>query len=500
MLRRAILSRALSTEAAGAVSSSSSGSSSSEAWLAPRRQALKHALRQTVVSADDPAAADSAGPDLTGVETISSSDRTLLYSAELDGRVVGVGGSTDADVEPPQPEFEVHSAGLGSMLLAKIPPFSKVYTKKGTVIGQSENVASTFSMEGSPLHAAMRRLGGGPLFFQQMSTQRAAGDVMIAPKAIGDIAVVDMDGTGEFFVRRHSFLASTTNISLSMRLTSLRMTTDAGIVHYRVSGKGRLAITTYGGLYRLLLGPGEKYLVSPKHLIAWDASMTPAEYLPDTANTAASTSSTSKTQVPESDTVLMTVSVPPPTTTAPGAAEGAAQPSSPPEQAGVAQQAWLMASSAWRGALGLMPRMNARLKRWVLGEQELVQLQGPGEMYVASRVLPRFELLKSMSSPTSDTAATAEQQPTKPLPAQHAVQVISLNDTATVTTVVRPSPSQQSSTEEETVTATMMPQESSGKDGSVTERPSGVLGGVAGTVSAITQSVRSGVQKVTKRQ
>ena len=41
------------------------------------------------------------------------------------------------------------------------------------------------------------------------------------------------------------------------------------------SGRGTLVITSYGGLFRLILEKGEKYQVSKRHLVAWDANMSP---------------------------------------------------------------------------------------------------------------------------------------------------------------------------------------------------------------------------------
>jgi hypothetical protein len=60
-----------------------------------------------------------------------------------------------------------------------------------------------------------------------------------------------------------------------------------GLFNYRISGKGTLAITGYGGLYRLILQPNEEYLISPKHLIAWDAAMDPTPEIGDDVDKAA---------------------------------------------------------------------------------------------------------------------------------------------------------------------------------------------------------------------
>ncbi|KNE64009.1 hypothetical protein AMAG_09069 [Allomyces macrogynus ATCC 38327] len=376
-------------------------------WLAARKTALGSSIRQSLqntIQAVQPGIRDAGAQDVSitkaaeGVASITPSEidaATTRGAAGTDDLVRRIVTIEDVIATPlpdlpvvaqQAPEFTVVSAGLGSMLVAKLPPGTKVYTQKGVSVGQSASIRTFVAAGGSPLASLKRKLQGGPMFFQVFSTPKAeSGDVLIAPKGIGDLAVLEMDGSAEYYIRRHSYLASTTGISLNMRLSGLTMSPDTGIVHYRASGKGKLAITTYGGLYRLVLTSGEVYRVSPKHLIAWNTSMIPEpvnadQVIPEEMLAASKTDATGTT-----------VAVTTATTTE--------------EESGPAR-AWTVVKDMARDAMssfrGIGQGVRSRIKYWALGQEELVELTGPGDVYIASRILPRFDLLRNMSSTNAE--------------------------------------------------------------------------------------------------
>lgn len=106
---------------------------------------------------------------------------------------------------------------------------------------------------------------------------------MVAPQRIGEIATVDIRGSSKYALRRDAFLAKTGKVSLEIGLQGVKGKNAVRssssflftvlIVHaqglsnklvHTVSGPGTVAISHYGGLYRLSLGAGEEYLVNPR--------------------------------------------------------------------------------------------------------------------------------------------------------------------------------------------------------------------------------------------
>ncbi|KAI9014919.1 mitochondrial biogenesis AIM24-domain-containing protein [Gaertneriomyces semiglobifer] len=158
--------------------------------------------------------------------------------------------------------------------MANIPANSQVFSAKNSALAFSPAVKHTRAVQGSTTEAISSTLKGGALLWDKFSTENAGGDLILAPRRIGDIASLTMDGTAEYYVRRDAFLAGTGTLLVSSSLRGFGLG-SGGLFSYRVQGKGAIAISTYGGMFRLVLAPGEEYHVDPRHIVAWNASLQP---------------------------------------------------------------------------------------------------------------------------------------------------------------------------------------------------------------------------------
>ncbi|KAF9286015.1 hypothetical protein BGZ68_003323 [Mortierella alpina] len=254
------------------------------------------------------------------------------------------------------PEFEVVSAGLGSMLHVRLPSRSELYAAPGAAVGSSADVKSELSTASNALKALGRRLAGGSLYFQKFTTDNVAGDVLLAPEHMSDIAAIRMDGTSEYYVRRDAFLARSPRVILQLGLAKAGLGITNFFAH-RVTGRGTLAIASYGGIYRLVLAPKEEYLVNPRHLIAWEAGSSPA----------ASRLAIDPTHVAEPET----------------------------------RSSKILSNPYVASTLNVASRIAERAGNVFFGKQEFVRLQGPGDFYLCSRVRPSTEILKQITSSTT---------------------------------------------------------------------------------------------------
>ncbi|KAI8356816.1 mitochondrial biogenesis AIM24-domain-containing protein [Mortierella sp. GBAus27b] len=294
--------------------------------------------------------------------------------------VIGINNATKWIRQPSvaDPEFEVVSAGLGSMLHVKLPSRSELYAAPGAAVGSSGDVQSELSIASNPLKALGRRLAGGSLYFQKasFSTSNVAGDVLLAPQYMSDIAAIRMDGTSEYYIRRDAFLARSPRVILQLGLAKAGLGVTNFFAH-RVTGRGTLAIASYGGIYRLVLAPEEEYLVNPRHLIAWEAGASPA------------------------------------------ASRLAIDPSAQAEPE--SRSSKILSNPYVASTLNVASRAAERLGNVLFGKQEFVRLKGPGDFYLCSRVRPSTEILKQITSSTSKLpvifpapVAPAPPKPTTP--------------------------------------------------------------------------------------
>ncbi|CAG8432874.1 4703_t:CDS:2 [Diversispora eburnea] len=280
----------------------------------------------------------------------------------------------------PDPKFEIISPGtLGALLLIKLPPRSEIFAAPGTAIAVSSKVNVERTTDGNVVIAVGRKLAGGSLIYHKYTTFSHPGDVLLGPNNLSDIAAIEMDGTSEYYVRKGALLARGPRVNINIRrvrgMGALNSFTN------RVTGRGTIAISNYGSIYRLVLNSEEAYLVNAKHLIAWnsktDPKIAPSLITPSTIDRrrlfkgikAKISNATSSFF----DTIRNSPSVKP--------------------------------------ALENMKRITVKTRKWAFGGPEFLQLDGPGDFYMSTRIEPVLGGFKSLTSPSVEEIVAAEPEP-----------------------------------------------------------------------------------------
>ncbi|KAG0316415.1 hypothetical protein BGZ99_006924 [Dissophora globulifera] len=304
--------------------------------------------RRDALGSSTNAGAEDSTKDSTGVS--GSAEPTKTPKKGIMSILPGINNASKWIKQPSvaDPEFEVVSAGLGSMLHVKLPSRSELFAAPGAAVGSSTD----------------------------FSTANVAGDVLLAPQHMSDIAAIRMDGTSEYYIRRDAFLARSPRVILQLGLAKAGFGITNFFAH-RVTGRGTLAIASYGGIYRLVLAPNEEYLVNPRHLIAWEAGASPA------------------------------------------ATRLAIDPTHQAEPE--ARSSKILSNPYVASTLNIASKIAERMGNVLFGKQEFLRLQGPGDYYLCSRVRPSTEVLKQITSSTTKLpvifpapVAPAPPKPTTP--------------------------------------------------------------------------------------
>ncbi|KAG0243306.1 hypothetical protein BGW41_002491 [Actinomortierella wolfii] len=367
-----------------------------------RIQARREALAFTST------ATESTGSSTEESNASTSQEPKKSFTRGIMSVIPGINNASKWVKQPSvaDPEFEVVSAGLGSMLHVRMPARSELFAAPGAAVGSSANIGSELSTASNPLKALGRRLAGGSLYFQKFSTTETEGDVLLAPKHMSDIAAIRMDGTSEYYVRRDAFLARSPRIILQLGIAKAGFGLTNLFAH-RVTGRGTLAIASYGGIYRLVLNEKEEYLVNPRHLIAWEAGTSPAA----------------------------TRLILDPTKTA------------EPEK----RDSKILSNPYVASALNIASRVTERAGSVLFGKQEFIRLQGPGDFYLSSRIRPSTEAIKQITSSFSNLpvvfpAPTAPAPPPKVPGPPHAYASVTKDGHVTISKSTTSSSSSSTST------------------------------------------------------
>ncbi|KAJ1721101.1 hypothetical protein LPJ53_004335 [Coemansia erecta] len=313
---------------------------------------------------------------------------------------------------PQDPHFTPLDTPHGTLLQAKLPPFSAFYAHANSTLGQPPTAHTKTRMLGAT--SPLRPLLGRPAFVSEISTAEDAADVLLAPRLPGALAVIPVSGAeGGYFVRsacvlaRTKFLARTTWDALGAMFHPLAFD--------RVDGRGALVINSFGGIHRLVLDAGEQYLVDPRYILAWSAALhvelpdgqkaTAAHRTaqPDTRAASASAAGSQQQQPPVAPLMSAGLAVEnKPAWPAPSPAKPAQVASASTQDSGrsaaaraagkVAASAgdaarWLLAAST--GAVKTASWAASRTARRLAGVPDLYRVTGPGEIYVSTRLIPK---------------------------------------------------------------------------------------------------------------
>ena len=124
------------------------------------------------------------------------------------------------------------------------------------------------------LGKTLGRMFSGEGFFIQRFKAKEDGELILAPQFLGDIQLVEMDGSISYRLGRSTFLASTSEIDVTTKSGGIGgMFSGEGLIQMQASGVGTLVISSYGAIIKKELQPGETYIVDSNHMVLWDSKM-----------------------------------------------------------------------------------------------------------------------------------------------------------------------------------------------------------------------------------
>ncbi|KAF1796637.1 mitochondrial biogenesis AIM24-domain-containing protein [Mucor lusitanicus] len=288
-----------------------------------------------------------------------------------------VGKDVDMENET-EPIFEVVNAGVGSALLVKLPPDTEITAATGSALGLSTKVISKLALDKGTVASVGRKLVGDPMFYQKYYTKSAAGDILLAPPRLGEITTIELKNSTKYIMRRDAFLAKTEKVTFDLGVNH----DDTGLLNkliHTVSGPGTLALSHYGGIYRISLAAGEEYQANPRNLIMWDKRTKPTRLHARHPVVPSPKSKLRKYEVVRN----------------------------------------IVDSPSLQPKLQYLDSLSKSIRNLMLGAPDFVKLKGPGDFYLASRVEPRFEksrLLNAIAA-ANDSASQLFEKSTEIFPA-----------------------------------------------------------------------------------
>ena len=159
-----------------------------------------------------------------------------------------------------------------SLLKVELEPGEAITAEPGAMVYMKGDIEIKTS-SGGILKGIMRSMLGGESFWLNTYRARSHAEIWFAPSLPGDIEALNIDGKG-LIIQDTSYLAHHGDISIGTAWRGFRgLLAEGELFWLKAEGRGLVWVTSYGGLEKLELKPGERVIVDNFHFVAMDDGM-----------------------------------------------------------------------------------------------------------------------------------------------------------------------------------------------------------------------------------
>jgi uncharacterized protein (TIGR00266 family) len=153
-----------------------------------------------------------------------------------------------------------------------LDPGDGIRAESGAMVSMSPTITMESKMHGGIGKAIGRLFGGESAFQTTFTATQGAGEVLLAPPAVGDIVSMNLNGEG-MMVTSGSYLAGDLSLNVETKATLKGFFAGEGLFIMRVSGSGALLLSAFGAIHALQLQAGQPYIVDTGHIVAFSETM-----------------------------------------------------------------------------------------------------------------------------------------------------------------------------------------------------------------------------------
>lgn len=168
-------------------------------------------------------------------------------------------------------KLDVLYPGTNSMIKFELEAGEKIKAESDAMVAMSPTIDLEGKLEGGVMAGLGRMLSGEKFFFQTLVANRGKGYALLAPSTPGDVSVIDLDGSVEYNIQKDGFLAAEDSITVNTKMQNLAQgfLSGEGFFILKVSGKGKVVVSSFGAIHEINLGVGENFTIDNSHLVAW---------------------------------------------------------------------------------------------------------------------------------------------------------------------------------------------------------------------------------------
>jgi uncharacterized protein (TIGR00266 family) len=155
---------------------------------------------------------------------------------------------------------------------ATLAPSESIRVESGAMLATSGDISFEAKMQGGLMSSLKRAaLGGESLFMTTFTAGPTGGWVDCAANLPGDVAVRTISGEAGLNISRGSYLCSESTVQIDTKWGGFKnlFGSEGGFLIH-ASGSGEVVVACFGALEKVVLAPGERYILDTGHMVAYD--------------------------------------------------------------------------------------------------------------------------------------------------------------------------------------------------------------------------------------
>ena len=174
--------------------------------------------------------------------------------------------------------WTVLDEGSFASIRARLPPNTSLKTETDAVVSMSGGLEVSGHMTGGIIGSIARLFFSNESFFTTLvkNDSESNGDVLLAPSDPGGICLHRLGPGDSIMLTKGSYVASDNSVevnTVTQREVVNSLLSGTGPFLMKASGRGIVAIASYGSIHKYTLLAGERRMVDNGHLAAWTADM-----------------------------------------------------------------------------------------------------------------------------------------------------------------------------------------------------------------------------------
>lgn len=170
-------------------------------------------------------------------------------------------------------EFVISHSPAFSALTVHLNQGEGFRAEAGAMLSMSSTVDLEAKSAGRGVFGSIKAAIGGESFFASMFTAaRGKGEVILAPSLSGEIIQLELTGN-TIYCEGGAYLAGNSDLEISTKGSFKALIAGEGLFLQKITGRGTLFLSSYGGIIEKQITPGENLIVDTGHLVAFEDSL-----------------------------------------------------------------------------------------------------------------------------------------------------------------------------------------------------------------------------------